>query len=369
MFNDYLDKVIFMVVITFLFSAIIMPFTCKIAEFIGAIDVPKDDRRVHTKPISKFGGLGIYSAFLFGYMLFGEQSVAMNSILIASFIIIFYGMIDDMKTLTAKYELLGQILAACVITFYGGLLLKEVTVFGLSINFGIFSYPITIFFILGCTNVIRLIDGIDGLSSGISSIFFLTIGIISFFQGRVETIEITLTFIMLGATSGFLVHNFYPAKLFAGEAGSAFMGFIISIISLLGYKGTLLTSVLVPILILAVPIVDTLFAILRRTLKRKSIFEADKEHLHHQFLKMHFSQRRTVIVIYAINILFSIASILYTLKDPYFGMVIYIILLAIVLWIILHTSIISENMENKVKRFEEQHKRNKGGKNDKLHNK
>lgn len=353
MFNDYLDQIFLMVLTTFVFTALFMPITNKIAEHIGAIDIPKDDRRVHTKPIPKLGGLGIFAGFLFGYMLFGIHSMQMNSILIGSFIIILYGIIDDIKTLDAKYELLGQLVAASTIVFYGQILLSEITVFGTTFEFGIFAYPITIFFILGCTNVIRLIDGVDGLSSGLSSIFFLTIGIIAFFQGRVQTLEIVLTFIMLGATLGFLVHNFYPAKLFAGESGSAFMGFIIAIISLLGYKGTLLTSVLVPLLILAVPILDTLFAIIRRKLKGKPIFEADKEHLHHQFMKMNFSQRKTVIVIYAVDILFSIASILYTLKDPYFGMILYIILLALVIWFILHTSIISEKMEKKVKQFED----------------
>lgn len=355
MFDDYLDQIFLMVITTFIFTALIMPLTNKIAHHIGAIDVPKDDRRVHSKPIPKLGGLGIFIGFLFGYMLFGFQSIQMNSILIGSFIIILYGIIDDIKTLPAKYELLGQFIAACTIVFYGQILLSNITAFGYEIEFGIFSYPITIFFILGCTNVIRLIDGVDGLSSGISSIFYLTIGIIAFFQGRVETLEIILTFIMLGATAGFLVHNFYPAELFAGEAGSAFMGFTIAIISLLGYKGTLLTSLLVPITILAVPILDTLFAILRRSLKGKPIFEADKEHLHHQFLKMNFSQRRTVIVIYAIDILFSIASIFYALRDPIVGMIIYLVLLVIVIWIVLHTSIISEKVENKVKKFEEEH--------------
>ena len=292
-------------------------------------------------------------------MLFGIQSVQMNSILIGSFIIILYGIIDDIKTLDAKYEFIGQLLAASTIVFYGQILLNDISLFGNTIEFGIFAYPITIFFILGCTNVIRLIDGLDGLSSGISSIFFLTIGIIAFFQGRVQTLEITLAFIMLGAIAGFLVHNFYPAKLFAGEAGSAFMGFTISIISLLGYKGTLLTSVLVPILILAVPILDTIFAIIRRKINGKPIFEADKEHLHHQFMKMTHSQRKTVLAIYAINILFSIASILYVLKDPYFGIGLYLVLLLIVIWLILHTSIISYKVENKVKEFEGNHKKNK----------
>ena len=355
MFNDYLDHIVLIVLTTFLFSALIMPFTIKIAEHIGAIDVPKDNRRVHDKPIPKLGGLGIFAGFLFGYMLFGIHSIQMNSILIGSFIIILYGIIDDIKTLDAKYELLGQIIAASAIAFYGQILLDKITIFGNVIEFGLLAYPITIFFILGCTNVIRLIDGVDGLSSGISSIFYLTTGIIAFFQDRVETLEITITFIMLGSTLGFLVHNFYPAKLFAGESGSAFMGFTTAIISLLGFKGTLLTSVLVPLLILAVPILDTLFAIIRRKLKGKPIFEADKEHLHHQFMKMHCSQRRTVLIIYAIDLLFSIASILYVLQDPFFGIILYVILLLIVVWLILHTGIISEKVENKVKEFEHTH--------------
>ena len=359
MFNDYLDQIFLMVLTTFVFTALIMPLTIKIAEHIGAIDVPLDGRRVHNRPIPKLGGLGIFMGFVFGYMLFGIQSVQMNSILIGSFIIILYGIIDDIKTLDAKYEFAGQLLAASTIVFYGQILLNDITLFGNTIEFGIFAYPITLFFILGCTNVIRLIDGLDGLSSGIASIFYLTIGIIAFFQGRVQTLEITLAFIMLGATAGFLVHNFYPAKLFAGEAGSAFMGFTISIISLLGYKGTLLTSVLVPILILAVPILDTIFAIIRRKINGKPIFEADKKHLHHQFMKMTHSQRKTVLVIYAINILFSIASILYVLKDPYFGIGLYLFLLLIVIWLILHTSIISDKFENKTNEIEGSHKKSK----------
>lgn len=353
MFNDYLDQVICMVVITFLFSALIMPVTNKIAHLIGAIDVPKDNRRVHDKPIPKLGGLGIYSAFLVGYMIFGQQNIIMNSILIASFIIIIYGIIDDIKTLQARYELVGQLLAALVITLYGGILLQDITIFGHYINFGIFAYPITIFFILGCTNVIRLIDGLDGLSSGISSIFYLTIGIIAFFQGRVETLEIILSFIMLGATLGFLLHNFNPAKLFAGESGSAFMGFMIAVISLLGFKGTLLTSLIVPLSIIAIPILDTLFAIIRRMIKGQPIFQADKDHLHHQFLKMNFSQRKTVLIIYFIDALFSLVSIFYALQNSIAAMIIYCVLMVLVFWFVLHTSIISERLKNKVDKIEE----------------
>ncbi len=356
MFNDYLDKVFLMVLSTLLFSAIIMPFTSVIAHHIGAIDIPKDSRRVHDKPMPKLGGLGIFASFLFGYMLFGIQSIQMNSILIASFIIIIYGVFDDIKTLSSRYELLGQFLATLVITIYGNILINDITIFGLTINFGIFAYPITIFFLLGCTNAIRLIDGIDGLSSGISSIFFLTIGIIAFFQGKVDTLEITMAFIMLGSCFGFLIHNFPPAKLFVGESGSAFMGFIIGVVSILGYKGTLLTSLVVPITILAIPILDTLFAIIRRRLKGKPIFEADKDHLHHQFLKMNFSQRTTVLIIYSVDFLFSLVSILYAIKDQKLAVGLYIFLLLLVFWFVLHTSIVSERLKDKVEEIEHKKK-------------
>ena len=356
MTREHLFNIALMVITSLLASALIMPFMMKIAHHIGAVDVPRTtegNRHIHKKPIPKLGGVGIFLGFLVGYMIFGQQNIIMNSILIASFIIIIYGIIDDIKTLQARYELVGQLLAALVITLYGGILLQDITIFGHYINFGIFAYPITIFFILGCTNVIRLIDGLDGLSSGISSIFYLTIGIIAFFQGRVETLEIILSFIMLGATLGFLLHNFNPAKLFAGESGSAFMGFMIAVISLLGFKGTLLTSLIVPLSIIAIPILDTLFAIIRRMIKGQPIFQADKDHLHHQFLKMNFSQRKTVLIIYFIDALFSLVSIFYALQNSIAAMIIYCVLMVLVFWFVLHTSIISERLKNKVDKIEE----------------
>lgn len=355
MSTEYLIRVILMVVTTFSISALIMPYIIKIAHHIGALDVPRKeqgDRHIHKKVTPKFGGMGIFISFLFGYMLFGVHSVQMNAILIGSFFIILTGMIDDINSLSPKQQLLGQIIAALVVIFYGGITLNHITAFGFDIQFGVLSYPITLFFILGCINVIRLIDGMDGLSGGISSIFFLTIGIISILQQRFGTLEITLTFIMLGSTLGFLLHNFYPAKTFAGETGATFMGFIIAIISLLGFKGALLTSVLVPLLILAIPILDTTFAIIRRLIKHKPISEGDKDHTHHQFLKMNFSQRKTVLIIYAINILFSIAAIIYTIKNAKLGIIIYVILFVLVVWFILHTSVISDKLETTTKEIE-----------------
>ena len=194
-------------------------------------------------------------------------------------------------------------------------------------------------------NIINLIDGLDGLAGGVSAIFYISVIVICIFQGRTNGLEFMLALIMLGSVLGFLVHNFNPARIFAGDSGALFMGFIIAIISLLGFKTTVITSVFIPLMILAVPILDTLFAIIRRLIKHKHIYDADKEHLHHQLLNMNFSHRTTVLIIYGINILFATASILYTLKDKedvFVGRIIYGILLVLVIWFVLKTNIITD---------------------------
>ena len=341
------------VLITFLFSAIIMFLMRKVATHIGALDIPRSEegnRHIHKKTTPKLGGVGIFLSFLLGYMLFGEQSVRMNSILIGSFIIVLTGIVDDIKPIRATYKLLGHIAAAMVIVFYGGILLNNINVFGFSFDFGLLAYPITILFIVACTNIINLIDGLDGLSGGICSIFYITIAIIGFYQGRAGSLVMILTLIMLGATLGFLLHNFHPAKIFAGDCAT-FMGFIIAVITLLEFKGPALISFFVPVTILGIPILDTLFAIIRRLLKGQPPFKADKEHLHHQLLGMNFSQTVTVLIIYGINILFAMASIFYTLKDPIIGQIIYIIIFILVIWFVLHTTIISEKNPKRTKSF------------------
>lgn len=351
MFNSDIGLSLKMILITFIVSVCIMPIMKKIAHHIGAIDIPRKDegnRHIHKKPIPKLGGVGIFLAFLVGYMLFGQHSIKMNAILIGSFIIILTGIVDDINDLRASRQLIAQIIAACIIVFYGGISLTDITAFSLHINFGIFSNIITIFFIVACINIINFTDGLDGLSGGVTSIFYITTAIICFYQGRLGSLEMTLTLLMLGSTLGFLVHNFYPAKIFAGQC-SMFMGFMISIICLLGFKGTALTSLFVPIAILGLPILDTLFAIIRRMLKRQPIFSADRCHFHHQLLGMNFSQRTTVIIIYFINILFALTSIFYVLKDPTAATIIYVILTVIVVWFVCYTNIITDKTPPKLK--------------------
>ena len=339
-----IKRVILMVLTTFIFTALFIPIVKKIAIFIGAMDIP-NERKVHKKPMPRLGGLGIYGGFLLGYMLFGHHSVQMNAILIGSFIIIVTGIFDDIKPVPAKYKLLGQIAGAAVIPLYGVIVLQDVSAFGLYLNFGIFAVPITIIFIVAIINCINLIDGLDGLCGGITSIYFLTVGIIGMLLNNSNGLDITLTFIMLGSTLGYLLHNFPPAKIFMGDSGSMFLGYIIAVIALLGFKNITLTSVIIPMLLLAIPIMDTLFAIIRRIVNHKPIGMPDKNHFHHQLLKLNLSRRKTVLLIYLIDILFAIASILYAvgnrmLGTNIYGIIIYVILIILTIILVVKTNII-----------------------------
>lgn len=339
------SNLLVMVVVTFLFVTLFMPIIKKIAIHIGALDVP-NKRKVHKVPIPRLGGLGIYAGFLLGYMLFGWESIQMNAILIGSFIIVITGIIDDIKPVSAKYKFLAQLVAAAVIPFYGGIILKDISAFGFYINFGVLAPYVTTIFIAAIMNCINFIDGLDGLAGGISAIYFLMIGIIAVLF-KSTGLDVILTFIMFGATLGFLVHNFYPASIFMGDSGSLFLGYIISVISLLGYKNVTFTSLIVPIFLLMIPIMDTLFAIIRRVIKHESIAMPDKCHLHHQLLKLNFSVRKSVLIIYLIDILFAITSIIYAIGDKDFWIfVIYIILFIMTIILIWKTDIISDKKIN-----------------------
>ena len=339
-----LSKELLMIIVPFLFSVLFIPFVKKIAEFIGAMDMP-NERKVHTEPIARLGGLGIYGGFLFGYMLFGRQSIQMNAILIGSIIIVITGIIDDVRPIPAKYKLLGQLAGAAVIPFYGKIILQDVSAFGIYLDFGIFAPVVTMIFIVGIINCINLIDGLDGLAGGVASIYFLTIGVIALLLNHTVGLDLTLTFIMLGSTLGFLFHNFYPAKIFMGDSGSMFLGYIISVIALLGFKNVTLTSLVVPCLILAIPILDTLFAIIRRLVNHKPLSAPDKNHFHHQLLKLNLGQGKTVLIIYLVDILFAVASIIYAIGNimlgtNMYGIVLYIILFVLTLIFVIKTDII-----------------------------
>ncbi len=339
-------NIFLIVLVCFFASLLFVEIMKKVALFLGIMDIPNEKRKIQKSPVPLLGGLGIFLAFLLGYMLFAPKNDLMLSVLMGSFLIMLLGLFDDMtkcKTpMPNKYKVIVQLIVAGIVVFYGGLKLSKVTIFGLFIDFtGIPVLPeiLTMIIIVGTINAINLIDGLDGLCAGISTIYFLTIAIIGFILNKFGGLDIILSLIMLGSTLGYLVHNFPPAKIYQGDAGSTFLGFIISVIFLLGFKTTTLSSLIIPLLILAIPIMDTLFAIIRRKLKGQRIDEADKEHLHHQLLK-HFSKKSSLLVIYAINLLFSITTIFYVLGDKTEVLVCYVILIFIVLFLILKTDII-----------------------------
>lgn len=339
-------SIILIALASFLVSLVLVPICKKVSIHINALDYP-NERKVHKHPMPRLGGLAFYLSFLICYMIFGNITTQMLSIVIASFVIILFGIVDDINPLKARYKLIGQIIAACIIVFYGNIVLKEAYIFNYYLTFGSLSPYLTIFFILACINAINLIDGLDGLSSGISSIYFLTVAIIAVLTNRLGGLDIILSIIMSGATLGFLVYNFPPAKIFMGDTGSQFLGFIVAIIALIGFKNITFNSLVVPIVILAIPIFDTLFAIIRRTLKGESIGTPDKEHFHHQLLKMRFSTRTTVLIIYAINIAFATTSILITIGDNKIASYIYVGLAIFLLFIVVKTDILFEHKKKK----------------------
>lgn len=341
--NGY--NVFIIILTTFLTSLILTHLMIKISKNMNIMDIP-NERSVHKKPTPLLGGIAIFLSFLFGFILFGNQNPLMISILIASFLILLLGIFDDIKPIKARYKFVIHILVALIVVFYGGLKLTHVDIFSLSLNFKWMSPYITILIIVGIINAVNLIDGLDGLCAGISSIYFLTIGVIALILNKFNGLDIILSFIMLGATLGFLVFNYPPAKIFMGDTGSTFLGLMISVIMLLGFKTVTLTSLLIPLVLLILPITDTLFAIIRRALNKKTIGQADKEHIHHQLLK-HLSTRKTILVIYVVDLIFSVVSIFYAIGKKKEMIIFYILLMFILLYLVFKTNVIFKKKENK----------------------
>lgn len=301
----------------FILSYVLTPVAKKLAYKVGAIDVPKDNRRVHKKPIPRLGGLAIFLSTAISMIILMPKNNISISILIGGSLIAITGIIDDIKPMSAKLKLALQIVAALIVVL-GGVQIDTITNPSNKqiIELKAFAIPITIFWIVGITNTLNLIDGLDGLSAGVSGIsassFFIVASIMSAKLGNPDfmIIPILLSAILAGAAFGFLPHNFNPAKIFMGDTGSLFLGFMLSVIAVEGVmKGVATIAIVIPILILGLPIFDTTFAILRRFINKRPIMEADKGHLHHRLLDKGLSQRQTVLVLYTISVLMSVSAI------------------------------------------------------------
>lgn len=319
-------------IIAFIISAGVTVFSTplvkRLAIKLDAVDAP-NYRRINQKEMPSMGGLSIIFGFLAGFLYLWPDSQYTLAVLIGGLIIALTGFIDDKKAIPARYKLLAEFIAALIIVT-SGLQIEFVNIpFIGYIDFGWLSIPITIFWIVGITNAMNLIDGLDGLASGVSSIALTAMLIMAVVDQ--QAFAVALSVILLAGTVGFLFFNTHPAKIFMGDTGALFIGFAISVISISGlFKSLTLFSLIIPVIILGVPILDTFFAIVRRLLKKQKISTPDKSHLHHYLLAMGFGHRTTVYIIYTISIFFAAAAIILS-KSVLWGTLLIIFLLLLML--------------------------------------
>ena len=319
-------------IVAFIASILLTPLVKRLAFRIGAVDAP-NYRKVHARIMPRLGGLAIYGAFIIGFFFLkfmtGFESPYMYAILIAATIIVITGVVDDMREISAKAKLVGQVLAACIVVFGGGIQINEINLpFGGEIAFGWLSIPLTILWIVGITNAINLIDGLDGLAAGVSTIALITLAAMAMSMGN--GIVIAMASILAASTIGFLFYNFHPAKIFMGDTGALFLGFMISVFALLGFKNVTVIALIIPVIMLGVPISDTFFAIVRRLRMKQKWSDPDKSHLHHRLLDLGFSHRQTVLLIYAIAIMFGIAAIIFSMATVWGAILLVAVILVVI---------------------------------------
>ncbi|MGE7622483.1 glycosyltransferase family 4 protein [Viridibacillus sp. NPDC096237] len=313
-------------IVAFIASILLTPLVKRLAFRVGAVDRP-NYRKVHAKIMPRLGGLAIYLAFLIGILILRPMHEAMLPLLIGSFVIIVTGVLDDMFEISAKAKLLGQLIAATIVIFFGGIQIDTINLpfSNGELDFGFLSIPVTIIWIVGITNAINLIDGLDGLAAGVSTIALITLAGMAFIMG--DTFVIIMATMLAVSTIGFLFYNFHPAKIFMGDTGALFLGFMISVLALLGFKNVTFVSLVIPIIMLGVPISDTFFAIVRRLLNKQPPFSPDKSHLHHCLLNVGFTHRQTVLIIYGIASMFGLAAIVFSMAKVWGAILLITVLL------------------------------------------
>ena len=295
------------------------PLVKALAKKVGAMDVPKDSRRMHDHPIPRMGGLAIFIGFLLSALIFSPGiDRGLKSILLGAIVIVILGVFDDRNALGAKLKLVVQLIAAAIVVFYGDLRIDRITnPFGGSLysywDLGVFAYPITIIWIVAITNAVNFIDGLDGLACGVSCISSINLLVIALLVSdtRVAILMAALT----GACLGFVPYNFNPAKIFMGDTGSTFLGFMLATVSITGlFKAYTAISFVVPFLLLGLPIFDICFAVIRRVASGRSPMEADRGHFHHRLIDMGFSQKQSVAIAYVLTGILGLAAVLLTVS-------------------------------------------------------
>ncbi|NQK67612.1 undecaprenyl/decaprenyl-phosphate alpha-N-acetylglucosaminyl 1-phosphate transferase [Streptococcus suis] len=322
-------KYVMVLIATIVMAVVLTPLVRFLALRIGAVDNP-NARRINKVPMPSAGGLAIFISFAIASLVFlplivTRVHISSNyfeyvfPIVAAGAVIILTGLIDDVRELAPLPKLLGIVFAALIIWFF-----TDFHFDSFKIPFGgpLLVFPtwlafcLTVLWIVAITNAINLIDGLDGLVAGVSIISLLTMGIVSYFFLYDSNIFLSLTiFVLVAAIAGFLPYNYHPAIIYLGDTGALFIGFMIGVFSLQGLKNSTAVAVVTPIIILGVPITDTVVAIIRRKLSGQKIYEADRMHLHHRLLSLGLTHRGTVLVIYAISFIFSLTSLLLNISS------------------------------------------------------
>ena len=358
---DEIYQVVLSVLAAFFLSGIISflltPPVKKLAYRIGAIDVPKDGRRMHKRPTPRLGGLAIFGGFLIAAVLTGQLTPQRLWILAGAAVIVVLGIFDDRNALSAKFKFVIQILAAAIPVIFGDLRIAMFTntfLFSDSLywNLGALSIPITILWIVAITNAVNLIDGLDGLAVGVSSIASMTMLAVALFIGETEIAVILAA--LAGACVGFMPYNLNPASIFMGDTGSTFLGYMLATLSIQGlFKVYALISFAVPFLILGLPIFDTAFAIVRRVLSGRSPLAPDRGHVHHRLIDMGFNQKQAVAILYVISVVLGLIAVVLTTSGELRAMV---LVAAVIIGLIVSGFLFLSNGQHKIKESERRHR-------------
>ena len=307
-------------VVSFLMTPVVKTFAYK----VGAIDVPKDNRRMHKVPIPRLGGLAIFIGFMVSILLFVRITPEMKSILLGAVIIVVLGVVDDIMALPAGIKFVIQIGAALIPALNGVQILafSNPNIFSDNLYWvlGNLSIPITVLWIVGLTNAVNLIDGLDGLANGVSAISATTMLVIALLASETQVAIVMAA--LVGACVGFMPYNLNPAKMFMGDTGATFLGYILATMSIQGlFKYYAVISFVVPFLILGLPIFDTAFAFIRRIAHGQSPMHADRSHVHHRLIDMGLSQKQAVGVLYVVSAILGLSAVVLTTSGAIKAMV------------------------------------------------
>jgi len=329
----------------------LVPFVIAYSKKEGLVDIP-NERKIHKIPVSRLGGVAIWAStmltFLFLVLLsYYPYGSLVSGILLGSSLIFLLGLVDDVYNLDAKFKLVVQILITTVVYLLG--VKVDMTSFsahiGLGFDLGFLSYPITLLWIVGISNAVNFIDGVDGLAGSVITVNAITLAIIALSMRPVNSASALIAFILAGSMLAFLTFNFNPAKIFMGDSGALFSGFLLASLSITGVMKGATLAILLPFVILAVPILDITYSSLRRIFKGKSPFVADAEHIHHKLLKAGFSQKLTVAIMTSVAIVAGGIASLCVSKITIIHYLIYIVILIVLMLILSLFDIFTKNIK------------------------